>query len=110
MSRPPDAVYRYWLAQHRGMGHRPMVEPRSEPVPPAKGLVVGMVELPCPQYPPVMVDRASEAADVCPGRYSRDGLAANEGSYSRHDEKKGSEITKPLFLTTDEDYYPEGGK
>lgn len=89
MSRPPDAVYRYWLAQHRGMGHRPMVEPRSEPVPPEKGLVVGMVELPCPQYPPVMVDKTSEAADVRPGRYSRDGACANDCDYSRPEEKPG---------------------
>ena len=89
MSRPPDAVYRYWLAQHRGMGHRPMVEPRSEPVPPEKVLVVGMVELPCPQYPPVMVDKTSEAANVCPGRYSRDGACANDCDYSRPEEKPG---------------------
>ena len=105
MSRPPDAVYRYWLAQHGGMGQRPMVDRRSEPVPAAKGLVVGMVELPCPQYPPVMVDQASEAADVCPGRYSRGGLAANEEIYSRPDEKNGSEITDPPFLSMNEDYY-----
>lgn len=75
------------------MGPRPMVNLRSEPVPPEKGLVVGMVELPCPQYPPVMVDQSSEAADVRPGRYSRGGLAANDGTYSRHDEKNGPEIT-----------------
>jgi hypothetical protein len=87
-----------------------MVDRRSEPVPTEKGLVVGMVELPCPQYPPVMVDRASEAADVCPGRYSRGGLAANDGAYSRPDEKKGAEITSSLFLSANEDYYPGGGR
>ncbi|WP_143225938.1 hypothetical protein [Acidovorax sp. 56] len=87
-----------------------MVDRRSEPVPAEKGLVVGMVELPCPQYPPVMVDRASEAADVCPGRYSRGGLAATDGAYSRPDEKKEGEITSSLFLSTNEDYYPGGGR
>jgi hypothetical protein len=89
MSRPPDAVYRYWLAQSRGMGRSSMSNARSETVPVAKGLVAGMVELPCPQYPPVLVDQTSEAAYVNPGRYSRDGLAANAETYSRHDEKGG---------------------
>lgn len=85
----PDAVYRYWLAQHGGMGQGPMSGSRSETVPIEKGLVVGMVELPCPQYPPVMVDKTSEAADVCPGRYSRGGICANDCNYPRHEEKDG---------------------